>query len=60
MPDWQHRSKAVIHAAGMISVQAGCTLEEAVALIERRAELLDTSRESIAAAVVDRAKRFDE
>jgi hypothetical protein len=43
----------------MVSVQAHCTVDEAVVLIDERARVVDQSREAIATAVVDRLIRFD-
>jgi hypothetical protein len=48
----------VIQAAGMVSVQADCSGEEAVALLQRRAEVFDREVEDLAEAVVDRRVRF--
>ena len=60
MPTWIHRSAKVVQAAGMISVQANCTLDEAVALMERRAHSTRQTRAQIADAVVARRIRFGE
>jgi hypothetical protein len=51
-------SSRVIQAAGMVSVQADCTGEEAVALLQRRADAFDRDLEDLAGAVVDRRIRF--
>jgi hypothetical protein len=59
MPTWAHRSETVIQAAGMVSVQADCTFEEAVELMERRARDTDRTRRDIADDVIARRIRFD-
>jgi hypothetical protein len=46
-------------AMGMVSVQADCTLGDALALIVARAESDDVMVEVIAGAVVDCLIRFD-
>jgi hypothetical protein len=48
----------VLQAAGMVSVQADCTGEEAIALLARRAEAFDDDVEDLAEAVVERRIRF--
>jgi hypothetical protein len=58
MPTWEQRSKFVIQAAGMVSVQAGCTLDEAVELMNDRAIVDGISREEVAGAVIRREMRF--
>jgi hypothetical protein len=58
MPIWALRSDSVIQAAGMVSVQAHCTPEDAVRLMEERAQVSGQSREEIAVAVVERRIRF--
>ena len=58
MPTWERRSKTVIQAAGMVSVQAACTLEEAVGLMSDRALVEGVTRDEIATGVVDRTIRF--
>jgi hypothetical protein len=47
-----------MQAAGMLSVQAACTLDEAIELMVNRAELYGQTREEIATAVIDRSIRF--
>jgi hypothetical protein len=59
MPTWVHRSAKVIQAAGMVSVQAKCTVDEAVALMEERARATKQTRRQIADAVIARTLRFD-
>lgn len=58
MPTWEQRSKSVMQAAGMVSVQAECTLDEAVELMANRGVLHGLSREEIAEAVIARSIRF--
>jgi hypothetical protein len=58
VPIWQLRSKTVIQAAGMVSVQAECSVDEAVVLMEERALVSGQTREAIARAVVERRIRF--
>jgi len=58
MPVWEHRSPKVIQAAGMVSVQADCTLDEAIGFMEDRALIQHQTREQIAEAVVARQIRF--
>jgi AmiR/NasT family two-component response regulator len=45
-------------AMGMVSVQADCTLDEALTLINERAWVSRHTVYEVAAAVVDRAIRF--
>ena len=59
MPTWVHRSATVIQAAGMVSVQADCTVDEAVELMESRARDTERTRRDIADDVVARRIRFD-
>jgi hypothetical protein len=59
MPTWTHRSATVIQAAGMVSVQADCTVDEALELMERRARDTNRTRRDIAEEVVARRIRFD-
>lgn len=49
----------VAQAAGMVSVQAGCTPEEALAMMTTRATETGHTVEEIATAVVKRLLRFD-
>ena len=58
MPTWERRSRTVLQAAGMVSVQADCSLDEAVVLMDERAQVIGQSREAIATAVVERLVRF--
>jgi hypothetical protein len=58
MPTWEARSRAVNQASGMVSVQADCTLDEAVELMANRAALETKTRDEIANAVIAREIRF--
>ena len=51
-------SYRVAQASGMVSVQADCTIDGAVVLMETRAVSARRTLEEIAAAVVDGAIRF--
>ena len=52
---------AVTHqAAGMVAVQCGCTVEDALALIQARAFVRNDPVETIASQVVRRQLRFDD
>jgi AmiR/NasT family two-component response regulator len=48
----------VAQAQGMVSVQAECTLPEALALMRERAIIMGQTLDEIAVAVVDRTIRF--
>jgi len=53
-------SDRVAQASGMLSVQASCTIKEAIALMQARADLYRSETlESIALAVIDRHISFD-
>jgi AmiR/NasT family two-component response regulator len=54
------QSAAVNQATGMVSVQAGCTLDEALALMQDRATVQGRTLDEIAGAVIDRSIRFGE
>lgn len=58
MPTWEQRSRTVLQAAGMVSVQADCSVDEAVVLMDERAQVIGQSREAIATGVVERLIRF--
>ena len=47
------------NAIGMVMVQADCTADEALALLEQRARALDRTLDEIAEEVIDRKIRFD-
>ena len=49
----------VSQAAGMVSVQVGCLIEEALVLIYDRADASPKTVDELAAAVIDGAIRFD-
>jgi len=55
----QH-SAAVNQACGMVSVQAACSMEDAMVLMHDRATVQGQTLEEIAAAVIDRSIRFGE
>jgi hypothetical protein len=48
----------VNQAAGMVSVQAGCLIEDAFVLMFARADTLDMSIADLAAGVLDRSITF--
>ena len=56
---FQH-SAAVNQATGMVSVQAGCSLEEALTLMRDRATVQGSTLDEIAGSVIDRSIRFGE
>lgn len=58
MADWFEYSDRVAQAAGIVSVQAECSVEDAFAMIEERAESTVTTVEHIAFLVVERQVRF--
>jgi AmiR/NasT family two-component response regulator len=47
-------------AAGIVSVQADCELEEAYVLMSERAQVAHVTIEDIAVAVIDNSIRFGE
>lgn len=53
-------SHRVNQASGMVSVQADCTIDEAVVLMQDRAATMGQTLDEIAAAVIDRSIRFGE
>lgn len=53
-------SHQVSQASGMVSVQADCTIDEAMILMQDRAATTGQTLDEIAAAVVDRTIRFGE
>jgi AmiR/NasT family two-component response regulator len=57
-PDSRYGS-AVHEAAGMVSVQADCELEQAYVLLSDRATVSHIPLDDIACAVIDRSIRFD-
>jgi hypothetical protein len=53
-------SAEVNQAAGMVSVQADCGIEQALAIMTERAKFAGLSLDEIAAGVVDRSIWFTE
>ena len=54
------RSVQVAQAAGMVAAQMNCSMETAIILLERRAELIVCDISALAAAVIKRQLRFGE
>jgi AmiR/NasT family two-component response regulator len=54
---WERRE--VHQAAGRVSVQVGCRVEQALALMREQAEASRLTVDEIAAAVLDGSLRFD-
>lgn len=52
------RSDRVFQAQGMVSVQAGCTVDEALAQMTDRARESGVSLDAIASAIIERRIRF--
>jgi len=52
-------SPEVNQAAGMISVQADCPIQDAISMMWEHADTAGVSIDDIAAAVLDRSIRFD-
>ena len=50
----------VSQAAGMVSVQAGCDVDRALALMQSRARESGVKLDELASGVIDGAIRFDE
>ncbi len=50
----------VHQATGMVSVQAGCTVDEALTRLQERARSTGQTVDEVAAAVVERRTRFSE
>jgi AmiR/NasT family two-component response regulator len=57
-PQGVEHSLLVARASGMVSVQAGCTCDEAVALMVARAAAQDQTLMQVAEAVLDRTTSF--
>ena len=55
---WYGRTDREAQASGVVSVQAGCSIDEALALIDLRAWETDRTAIEIAEAVVDHVFRF--
>ena len=56
--DHWHRSDHVFQAQGMVSVQADCTVDEALTKMHERAQESEMSLEAVAAAIIERRIRF--
>ena len=56
---WFTHSADVFRAARLVSEQAGCRVDEALALIHERAAEAQVSIDEIAADVLDQSVRFD-
>jgi AmiR/NasT family two-component response regulator len=52
------RSDRVYQAQGMVSVQADCTVDEALDKMTRKAEASGLSLEAVATAIIERRVRF--
>ncbi|MGO9874311.1 MAG: ANTAR domain-containing protein [Acidimicrobiia bacterium] len=50
----------VHQASGMVSVQAGCTVDEALTKLQERARSTGQTIDEVAVAVVERRTRFSE
>ena len=59
-PGWVDPIDAIAQAMGMVSVQAECTVDEALVLIETRALVSHCAVDEIAVAIVDGSIRFCE
>lgn len=57
-PNRLQQSDSVWQASGMVSVQADCSVDEAVDLIEKCAQTIDLTTEEVAESVLDRRVRF--
>ena len=58
MATWEEVSYRVTEAQGMVSVQADCTLDEALVLMIERANVQRETLTEIAEAVLERRIRF--
>ena len=58
MPASEEHNPQVSQASGMVSVQADCTVEEALALMKDRARVSGQTLAEVAAATVERRIRF--
>ena len=58
-PPFEHNAQ-VFQAAGIVSVQAGCLIEQALILMDARAELDGITLDEIAAGVLDQSITFGE
>ena len=55
----EESSARVSQASGMVSVQADCSVEEALELLKERARIAGQSLEALAEDVVERRVRFE-
>jgi hypothetical protein len=55
---WYGRTDCEAQASGMVSVQAACSIDQALDLIDLRAEETKQTAENVAQAVVDHLVRF--
>ncbi len=58
MPTWEEFIPEVAQAQGMVSVQASCTVAEALAMMHERAQIQHQTLHQVADAVVARSIRF--
>jgi AmiR/NasT family two-component response regulator len=58
MASWEDQLYRVAQAQGMVSVQAGCNLNDAITMMHERALVQHQSLNDIAKAVIDRSIRF--
>jgi len=56
--NWYGRTDCEAQASGMVSVQAACSVDDALVLIDLRAEETKHTSEEIAEAVVEHLMRF--
>jgi AmiR/NasT family two-component response regulator len=53
-------STEIAQAQGMVSAQVGCTADEALILMNARAQTSHVSIEQVAAGIIDHLIRFDD
>jgi len=58
MPTWEDLSYCVAKAAGMVSVQADCTVDEALVLMQEHAQVRHQTLSEVAEDVLARRTRF--
>jgi len=58
MTTWEDQIYRVAQAQGMVSVQAECTLDEAIEMMHDRAEVQHQTLHDVARAVLARSSRF--
>ena len=56
--NWHGRTDCEAQASGMVSVQASCSIDDALVLIDLRAEETKQTAEEVAQEVVDHLVRF--